>query len=67
MCIILPLITETLSSYKLQSPQELKYHLSKCIIKELFFDKLLETLQSAKNIVTLKDAINYFASQDEVS
>lgn len=67
MCIILPFITETLSSYKLQSPQELKYHLSECIIKELFFDKLLETLQSAKNIITLKDAINYFASQDEVS
>ncbi|OOM78839.1 transposase [Clostridium sp. BL-8] len=66
MCIMLPFITDKFSYYKLQSPQELKYYLSECIIKELFFDKLLETLQSVKNIITFKDVINCFASQDEV-
>lgn len=67
MCITLPFINEQFSKYQFQSPQEFKYYLSESILKELFIDKLLKTLQSAKNIITIKDAINYFASQDEVS
>ena len=67
MCITLPFINEQFSKYQFQSPQEFKYHLSEGILKELFIDKLLKTLQSVKNIITIKDAINYFASQDEVS
>ena len=64
MCITLPFINEQFAEYKFQSPQEFKYHLSECILKELFIGKLLKVLQSAKNILTIKDAINYFASQD---
>ena len=67
MCIILPFVNEKFATYKFQSPQELKYNLSEHIIKELFFSKLLKTVQSVKNIVTIRDAINYFASQDEAS
>ncbi|MFR4983371.1 MAG: transposase [Clostridium neonatale] len=67
MCIILPFINNQFAEYKFQSPQELKYYLSEHIIKELFIDKLLKILQSTKNIITIQDAINYFASQDEVS
>lgn len=67
MCITLPFINEKFAEYQFQSPQEFKYHLSESIFKELFIDKLLKTVQSAKNIITIKDAIKYFASQDEVS
>ena len=67
MCIILPFINNRYADYILQSPQELKYHLSENIIHELFFSNLLKTVQSIKNIVTIQDAVDYFASQDEVS
>ena len=67
MCIILPFINNRYADYILQSPQELKYHLSENIVHELFFSNLLKTVQSIKNIVTIQDAVDYFASQDEVS
>ncbi|NME83747.1 hypothetical protein [Clostridium sp. SM-530-WT-3G] len=67
MCITLSFINEQFSKYQFQSPQEFKYYLSECILKELFIGKLLKTLQSTKNIITIKDAVNYFASQDGVS
>ena len=63
----IPFINEQFAEYKFQSPQEIKYHFSECILKELFIGKLLKVLQSAKNILTIKDAINYFVSRDEVS
>jgi hypothetical protein len=46
----------------LKSPQDLKYHLSEYIIHELFFSKLLKIVQSIKNIVTIQDSVDYFAS-----
>lgn len=67
LCILLPFINSNLSQYKFASPQEIKYYLSECIAKELIFDKLLKTLQLAKNISTAKDVIDFIASHDGVS
>lgn len=67
ICITLPFINKQFAKYKFQSPQELKYYLSEHIMKELFIDKLLKILELRKNIITIKDAIDYFASRDEVS
>lgn len=66
LCILLPFTNSDLSQYKFESPQEIKYYLSECIIKELIFDRLLKILQLTKNISTVKDVINLLASHDEV-
>ena len=67
LCVLLPFINAGLSEYKFKSPQDVKYNLSEHITKELFFTKLLKTLQLPKIIATVEDVISYFASHDEVS
>ena len=67
LCVLLPFINAGLSEYKFKSPQDVKYNLSEHITKELFFTKLLKTLQLTKNIATVEDVISYLASHDEVS
>ena len=56
---LLPFMSNKFSKYKFQSPQEIKYHLSECISKELIYNNLLKTLQINKNIITLEDVIEY--------
>jgi hypothetical protein len=67
LAVLLPFMNNKFSQYKFQSPQEVKYHISDCLIKELIFSNLLKTLQVNKNIVTTDDILDYLTDDNLVS